>query len=349
MIWTGAVLLSFIPIAVCNAQTEATSAGEPEEATQTAGTAIERYASAIALFVDEQSGTALLDINDIYLVRYGGPDGTEPGSEFLDGGGRAALEFPIPPEAWEIGGVEELGGLEAGQYGRTANGVGISKEPAPGGTVTYHFRYFLRPDDIAYRLKMPYRTERVMVLVQAAIAANVHPHGLRSDGEKEVPDAGLYSLYSGGEQPAGSEIVIAIHAIEVPGKEGGLGLAVLISHLVALAIIIAFGWWGFRALMRKRRKILESAQGGLSASPLDALDKPATRQRAAAEPKEKRPHSKRRGKKNAASEIDRLAEAIARLDLQYEDGELQEGSYREKRGLLKQELADAVRGRDAKG
>ena len=339
----------------CNAQGPEASSAISADATATAGTTITKYASAIAISVDEETGVRILDINDIYTVKYGGPQDQAGGSEFLSGGGRAVLEFPIPPQAWELGSVRELQGLQPDQYGRVANGVGISAPLSLGDEVTYHFQYFLQATDLSYGLRFSYPVERVLVLIQAPLIDGVHPHGLRDDGERDIPGAGPYHLFAAETQPAGYELVLAIHEAELPREGGGHGLVILLAHLVALAFILMLLGGAIWLVIQRRRRMLAMASGTLDASPLDNLDAVVEAKTVSEAktvdpaPAPKRGRPKRRRKRSTASEIDHLADTIARLDLRYEDGDLEEDLYREKRQQLKQELADAVREHDSKG
>ncbi len=312
-----------------------------EETTDTSGLIIKNAGTGLSVFQGQTPSQRSIEVHDVYTVQYIGEKRLIGSVPFTDGRSqKAVVVFPIPPEA---GRVREMRGMDEKFYGPVTGGVGVAAPLGPGEEATYHFKYHLPVEITEFARFYKYPALRVSIAVDKSIARNVEIEGLDDQGEDQIEGAGLFHIYTGAQLPAGSEIIFKPHHI---------GLVVLVAHLVVLAVLLAILGFGIKVTLRRRRMILAAAQeagletgiegapksGGQSASlhsaPPRSPMQPATTGKKA-----------RKGKRGRAetSEVSQAAERIARLDIEFENGEIIASDYEKERARLKRELSAAYK------
>lgn len=343
-------------------ETDATAASNDSSTTDDSAVIVTRFASALAKIMSDDA-PAQIEVRDIYTIHYAGTQrlvGSEP---FTDRTGNAVLTFPIPPQASRVTVVE---GIDPKQLGTVKGGVGTTVPLEPNEEVRFHLLYFLPADDPVFTQRLPYPTQAMRVAVQESVDRSLRIEGLNDEGMTTIEGAGSFHIYTGTALPAGRPYraksrrmtvgIFLTNLLESHTKSRPMTPKVFSAHLAVALAVLALLIWAIRQTLRRSQRAKENAGGRLEdISPLDALGapcqpavspavalaastEPAPAKNAAAKPAPKRA---RRGKK--PTETERLAEAIARLDIRYEKGQIAENEYFEERGRLKDELAASTR------
>ena len=232
------------------------------------------------------------------------------GNKAYAGDGTGVLKFTLPK------GAEDLqidGGELGGRYLPTQDGFFDTVPLAPGqGTRQMLYRYSIpyTRDSLDLVRSIPYPSANVNALV-ADVGAKVTSDQLRDQTVRQTQGGNFISL-SGQNVPANQPITLRFNSL--PLGVSSSGAATSDTPVQATSD---------RALL-----LLLVGVGGLLAAGLVAL--PLLRRRNAPIVA-------------AATDQDGLVNALARLDIAYQAGEMSEAVYRDRRRQLKAQLLDAVR------
>jgi hypothetical protein len=233
---------------------------------------------------------------------------SQDGNRAYVGDENGVLRFPLPAGAQNLGIDGDDG---SGRFQPTDDGFVDRMPLQPGQNVRQIlFRYALpfNGDSLDLAQVLPYSAANVNALV-SDIGQEVSSPQLMNQGVRSTQNGSYVSLL-GQNLPAGHEVVIRMAGLP---SAGGVANAVGASG-AGLSRGLLFGLIGLATV---------------AAVVLVAL--PIVRKRSAAPAY------------TAAASRDELADALARLDLAYEAGEVSESAYRDQRLRLKAQLRDLLR------
>ncbi len=250
------------------------------------------------------------------------------GNRAYAGDGSGVLRFTVPPGAQNLsvsdGELRDASDPASARYVRTADGF-VDRMPLPPGQGVRQ---------VLYRYSLPYSGQsldlvRSLAYPAAAVNVLVADQGQPPEGDvprvssKELADQGVRSTESGGfysllgeNIPAGQPITIAMRGLPAAG-ESGISSSAQASNRPWLFLLIG---------------LVGAGAGALIAWPLVARRSRETR---AALPED--------SSYGAAGDRERLVDALARLQLAFEAGELSEAAYRDQRMQIKSQLLDLIR------
>jgi len=228
------------------------------------------------------------------------------------GEGQPVLSFTLPTQAT---GLEFQEGSIGDRYVLTADGFGDLSPVRPGmGSYQVLFSYLLpynRRLELARPLKMD--VDAVVVLIPEN-GLKAKGDTLQDGGTRTVQDA-VYHMYNGSAMTAGQELRFVISGNPTQGS--GLASSSTTSTIIGLgalgAVLMITGIWFYRRNLPLR---------------------PA----AEVEEVKESPLSSPSGRQTAESIMD----AILALDDQYQEGQLPEGAYQERRVELKAQLREKM-------
>jgi mono/diheme cytochrome c family protein len=233
---------------------------------------------------------------------------SQDGNRAYVGDENGVLRFPLPAGAQNLGIDGDDG---SGRFQPTDDGFVDRMPLQPGQNVRQIlFRYALpfNGDSLDLAQVLPYNAANVNALV-SDVGQEVSSPQLRNQGVRSTQNGNYVSLL-GQNLPAGHEVVIRMAGLP---SAGGVANAAGASG-AGLSRGLLFGLIGLAAV---------------AAVVLVAL--PIVRKRSAAPAY------------TAAASRDELADALARLDMAYEAGEVSESAYRDQRLRLKAQLRDLLR------
>jgi mono/diheme cytochrome c family protein len=236
---------------------------------------------------------------------------SNPGNETIiaSGEGQPVIDFPLPDGAANL---EVQDGVLGGRYIITQDGLGDTLPIRPGmGEYQILYSYEL-PYNGRLDLTRPikYLTNAVVILVPEDGVA-IKGAGIEDAGTRDVQGT-QYHMYSAGVQPAGSEL-----ALNISGRATSQGLRLaggsstnLIIGLASLGVVLlAAGVWMFR----RSRPAEEGMAGDARAFTTSRME-----------------------------DADTIMDAILALDDLYQEGELPESAYLQRRAELKDRLKATV-------
>jgi len=236
---------------------------------------------------------------------------SNPGSETIvaSGEGQPVIDFPLPEGATNL---EVQDGVLGERYIITQDGLGDTLPVRPGmGEYQILYSYEMPYDghlDLTRPIK--YLTNAVVILVPED-GVDVKGSSIEDAGTRDVQGT-QYHMYSAGIQPAGSELML-----NISGRATGQGLKLvggsstnLIVGLAALGVVLVVaGAWLFRRNNPNAERMTDETKTRGSAELLDA---------------------------------DTIMDAILALDDLYQEGELPESAYLQRRAELKESLESAL-------
>lgn len=220
-----------------------------------------------------------------------------------DGAGTVRFTVPKGAEALEIN-----DGALGGRYIATADGF-VDTVPLPPGRgsrqVLYRYEIPYTSSTLELVRSLPYPATNVNVLV-SEVGARVSSDQLKDQTVRQTPSGNFISL-SGQNLPANQPITLRFSDLPL-ASSAGAGTVTASGDRTLLLVLLA--------------------AGGLLVAVLVAW--PLLRRRAASPV-------------TAGADQDELIDALARLDLAHEAGELSDAAYRDARLKLKAQLLDLVR------
>jgi hypothetical protein len=241
-----------------------------------------------------------LRIVELYVISNPGPN-----TLVAPGEGQPVLEFQLPP------GVENLefqDGQLGGRFIKTETGFGDTLPVRPGsGNYQVLFSYTLpysRKIDLARPAGMPINA--VVALVPEG-SIKIKSETLQDSGTNDVQGV-AYRVYTGGSLPTGDELRMTISggpASDNPILASGSASSLLVGAAVLGIVLVLTGFWLYS---RNRPRDESSEQAGFEP------DQPA------------------------AEDADSLMDAILALDDLYQQGQLPEEAYIQRRNELKERL-----------
>lgn len=215
------------------------------------------------------------------------------------------LKFSLPPNSTDLSAIGELTSHQVIQVDK---GFGTDLPIRPGQnnvTFTYSVPYRNENGDLEFSLDMIYPTKQFRLLVPENGPKVASPQ-LHSAGSANVGGT-TYSIHTTGAQSAPSKIDIDVSELPVNVwffRQGNRWLWAATVGLLLLLLAVAI-WLSYRGARAASRKAFSGASGTIK-------------------------------------ERDRLVRAIAKLDEQYESGDIDEQSYRRERELYKQALMTII-------
>jgi hypothetical protein len=219
--------------------------------------------------------------------------------------GQPVIDFPLPDGAANL---EVQGGVLGGRFIITQDGLGDTLPIRPGmGEYQILYSYEL-PYDGRLDLTRPvkYLTNAVVILVPENGVA-IKGAGIQDVGTRDVQGV-QYHMYSAGVQPAGSEMRLNISgraASQSLSLTGGSSTSLIIGLAAfGIALLIAGVW-----LFRRSQPVVEGAA--------DEIGAPTSAE---------------------MRDADTIMDKILALDDLYQEGELPESAYLQRRAELKERL-----------
>ncbi len=233
------------------------------------------------------------------------------GNRAYVGDGSGVLHFTLPPNAQ---GLQINGSEQTGRFEVTADGF-VDKQPlAPGQgvrQVIYQYAIPYSGDTLDFVRTLPYPSAAVNTLI-SDVGEQVSSQQLANQGVRQTQNGNYVNLV-GENLGAGQQVTIRLSNLpsaagEVTAAASGGGT----TDRILLGVLIGLAAAGAILLItlpfwRKRAAASASAAAGSAGS-------------------------------------DSLVDALARLDMAYEAGELSETAYRDQRLRLKAQLRDALQG-----
>lgn len=237
---------------------------------------------------------------------------SQEGKKAYVGDGTGVLRFNLPRDAKNL----EVSDGALGERYLPIQGGFVDTLPLPPGAgvrqVLYRYEIPYSGSDLELVSVVPYPATNVNALV-ADVGAAVTSDQLQDQGVRQTQGGGFISLL-GQNLPANQPVTLRFTNLPLGVAVGATGSDNPVQHTSDRALLLIF-----------------VGVGGLLAALGVAL--PLLRQRSAAAPAA------------AATAIDRnsLIDALARLDIAYQAGELPEATYRDQRLRLKAQLLDVIR------